>query len=86
MVTAVCQRLPKPIIVAGVFGAVVACRGPMVLLMKNFSGSEGSQRELIDAKKYWLCVPSLSYLGSLEMVQVMTLVIIAGTQDLSEIM
>ena len=63
-----------------VVGALVAFRGHMVLLMKNLSRSEGSHREEIYPRIYCLGVPLMSYLGSSEMVQVVTLVNIYGTR------
>ena len=52
----------------------------MVLLMKNISGSEGSHRETILSWLVWLVVPSMRYIGSPYMEQIITLVISVGTR------
>ena len=58
----------------------------MVILMVNLLGSKGSHRESIFARKYWVGVPSMRYIGSSDPVKVVTLVIIYWTRDLPESM
>ena len=52
----------------------------MVLFIKNSLGLEFSRRELIFSWLVWLVVPSIRYMGSSEMEQNITLVIISGTR------
>ena len=61
-------------------GGVLVWRGQMVLLMKNTPVLEGPRRESILAWLIWLGVSSMRYMGSPDMVQIITLVIIAGTK------
>ena len=62
------------------FGSALVQRSRMVLLMKNSLVSECSRRESILAWLVWLGVTSMRHMGSPEMVQIINLVIIAGTR------
>ena len=66
------------------FWVCVGMERPNVAVDGNGLGSEGSQRESILDWWFWLGVTSISYMGSPEMVQNITLVIISRTRIIFE--
>ena len=62
------------------FGAVLVWRDRMVMLTKNISGSEVFRRESTFSWSDWLDVTSTRHMGSQDMEQIITVMIIDGTR------